>query len=187
MPSYADVHFETPRLTLRPFRHTDAADLYAIYSDPKVFRYLPIGDWKNLDEAHQRIDRDIATMAAGEYIRLAVEVRADVRVVGEVLLFRFDAESRRAELGYALARSAWGRGYASEALAPLVAYAFDALHLNRLDAVVDPRNTASAKVLARLGFMHEGTLRERYIVRGEKTDSAIYGLLRREWEARSIE
>ena len=100
---------------------------------------------------------------------------------------RRDPDSRRAEVGYALARSAWGRGYVSEALAPLVAYAFDEMDLNRLDAVIDPRNTASAKVVSRLGFMHEGTLRERYIVRGEKTDSAIYGLLRREWEARSIE
>ncbi len=184
MPSFADLRFETPRLVLRPFRHADAADLFAVYSDPEVFRHVPIGDWKHVDEAHQRIARDINTMAIGEYIRLAVERREDSRVLGEVLLFKFDLSSRRAEIGYALARSAWGCGYVAEALPPLIEYGFRELNLNRLEAVIDPRNTASAKVLERFGFAHEATLREHFILRGETGDTGIYGLLRREWEAR---
>jgi [ribosomal protein S5]-alanine N-acetyltransferase len=185
MPAFADLRLETTRLLLRPFRHADAADLFAVYSDPEVFRYIPIGDWKHIDEAHQRIARDINTMAAGDYIRLGVERREDSRVLGEVLLFKFDRDSRRAEIGYALARGAWGCGYVAEALPPLIDYAFRDLGLNRLEAVVDPRNTASCAVLSRMGFAHEGTLREQYIIRGEKTDSAIFGLLRGEWEART--
>ena len=183
MPSFADLSLQTPRLLLRPFRHADAADLFAVYSDPQVFRHVPIGDWKHIDEAHQRIARDITTMAAGDYVRLAVERREDARVVGEVLLFNFARESRRAELGYALAHNAWGFGYAAEALPPLVDFAFGQLDLNRLDAVIDPRNAASARVLERLGFRHEGTLREHAIIRGETSDSGLYGLLRKDWEA----
>jgi RimJ/RimL family protein N-acetyltransferase len=184
MPSsYSELRFDTGRLILRPFRHADAADLFAIYSDPQVFRYLPFGDWKHIDEAHQRVARDINTMAEGGYIRLAVERREDARVVGEVLLFNFAKDSRRAELGYALARAAWGCGYVAEALPPLVDYAFTHLDLNRLDAVIDPRNAPSARVLERLGFVHEGTQREHYIIRGEKSDSGLYGLLRSDWEA----
>lgn len=185
MPSFADLRFDTPRLVLRPFRHSDAADLFAVYSDPQVFRHIPVGDWKHIDEAHNRIARDIATMGDGGYIRLAVERREDARVLGEVLLFKFDLGSKRAELGYALAKSAWGKGYAGEALPPLVDYAFREMQLNRLDAVIDPRNVASARVLERLGFVHEGTQREHSIIRGETSDSGLYGLLRREWEARS--
>jgi len=184
MPSFADLRFETPRLVLRPFRHADAADLFAVYSDPQVFRHVPIGDWKHIDESHQRIARDINMMASGEYIRLAVERREDARVLGEVLIFKFDFASRRAELGYALARAAWGAGYVTEALPPLIDHGFGGLDLNRLDALIDPRNQASAKVLERLGFQHEGTLREHHVLRGETGDSALYGLLRREWEAR---
>lgn len=183
MPSFAELSLQTPRLVLRPFRHADAAQLFDIYSDPEVFRHVPIGDWKHIDEAHQRIARDINTMAAGEYVRLAVERREDARVVGEVLLFHFAPESRRAELGYALARKAWGHGYASEALAPLVHFGFGHLDLNRLDAVIDPRNAASARVLERLGFRHEGTLRQHAMVHGEVSDSGLYGLLRSDWEA----
>lgn len=184
MPPFADLRLDTSRLVLRPFRHSDAADLFAVYSDPQVFRHIPIGDWKHIDEAHQRIARDINTMAAGDYIRLAVERREDSRVIGEVLLFKFDLPSGRAELGYALARSAWGCGYVFEALPPLIEFGFRELGLNRLQAVIDPRNAASLKVVQRLGFVHEGILREQYIVRGEKTDSSVWGLLRREWEAK---
>ena len=182
MPSFELLRLETPRLLLRPFRHADAAQLFAIYSDPQVFRYVPIGDWKHIDEAHQRIARDISTMAAGEYVRLAVERRSDARVIGEVLLFKFDRDSRRAELGYALGRDAWGQGFASEALRPLIDYAFVDLDLRRLDATIDPRNDASARVLLRFGFRHEGTQREHYMMRGEITDTGLYGLLRSDWD-----
>jgi RimJ/RimL family protein N-acetyltransferase len=184
MPSYSDVRLETPRLVLRPFRHADAADLFAMYSDPEVFRHIPVGDWKHIDESHQRIARDINMMGEGSYIRLAVERREDARVIGEVLLFNFALESKRAELGYALARSAWGCGYAAEALPPLVRYGFEQVGLNRIEAIIDPRNTASARVLDKLGFSHEGTQRERYIVRGQTSDGGLYALLRRDWEAR---
>jgi RimJ/RimL family protein N-acetyltransferase len=144
-----------------------------------------VGGWKLVDEAHQRIARDVEKMAAGEYVRLAVERREDPRVLGEVLLFNFSSTSRRAELGYALARSAWGAGYIREALPPLVEFGFDELGLNRLHATIDPRNSASAHVLERLGFRREGTLRENSIMRGEVSDDGIYGLLRSEWEERA--
>ncbi|MEJ6024217.1 GNAT family N-acetyltransferase [Ramlibacter sp. PS4R-6] len=183
MPTYADVRLETSRLVLRPFRHADAADLFKVYADPQVFRHIPIGDWKDLDEAHQRIARDINTMAEGGYVRLAVERREDARVLGEVLLFKFDLPSRRAEIGYALASDAWGCGYVAEALPPLVQFGFHELGLNRLEAVIDPRNAASEKVIRRLGFTHEGTFREHHIIRGEAVDSAVWALLRREWDS----
>lgn len=183
MPTFDQLRFETPRLVLRPFRHADAPDLFAVYSDPEVYRHVPIGGWKHVDEAHQRIARDITTMAAGDYVRLAVERREDARVIGEVLLFNFARDAKRAELGYALARAAWGCGYAREALPPLVGFAFGELALRRLDALIDMRNTASARVLDRLGFRHEGTLRQHGWVHGTVTDSGCYGLLREEWVA----
>lgn len=182
MPSFSDLRFETPRLVLRPFRHADAPGLFAVFSDPEVFRYTPVGGWKHVDEAHNRIARDMAMMAEGTYVRLAVERKEDSRVLGEVLLFNLAPESRRAELGYALARAAWGAGYAREALPPLVAHGFRGMDLNRLCATIDPRNTASARVLERLGFRHEGTLRQNSICRGEVSDDARYGLLRAEWQ-----
>ena len=85
--------------------------------------------------------------------------------------------------GGAMARSAWGHGYAQEAGRAVISHAFDVLGLNRIEAEIDPRNEASARVLERLGLRREGLLRERWIVAGEVSDSALYGLLARDRRA----
>ena len=70
-----------------------------------------------------------------------------------------------------------------EALQRLVRYAFEELDLHRLEADIDPRNEASERTLLRLGFVKEGYMRERWIVADVVSDSAVFGLLRREWTA----
>ena len=71
-----------------------------------------------------------------------------------------------------------------EALCALLDYGFGVLDLNRVEADIDPRNTGSERTLRRLGFQLEGTLRERWIVDGEVSDTGLSGLLRRDWLAR---
>jgi RimJ/RimL family protein N-acetyltransferase len=88
---------------------------------------------------------------------------------------------RSASLGYCFADAAWGHGYATEAARGLLRWAFDTLDLNRVQAQTDTRNVASARVLEKLGFVREGTLREDCVVNGEVSDSWVYGLIRREW------
>jgi RimJ/RimL family protein N-acetyltransferase len=85
-------------------------------------------------------------------------------------------------MGYCLGAAAWGHGYATEAARALLQWAFDTLDLNRVQAETDTRNTASARVLEKLWFVREGTLREDCVVNGDVSDSWVYGLLRREWE-----
>jgi len=70
----------------------------------------------------------------------------------------------------------------TEALSTLIDYGFSVLNMNRVEADTDPRNLAATKLLERLGFIKEGQLRERWIVEGAKSDSAMYGLLRRDWK-----
>ncbi len=89
---------------------------------------------------------------------------------------------RSASLGYCFAEAAWGHGYATEAAHALLRWAFDTLDLNRVQAETDTRNVASARVLEKLGFVREGTLREDCVVNGEVSDSWVYGLIRREWQ-----
>ncbi len=98
-------------------------------------------------------------------------------------MFRIQTESRRAEIGYYLARPHWGNGYNHEALTRIVEYGFVDLDLNRIEADIDPQNVASVKAVRRLGFLDEGLLRERWIVAGTVSDSLIVGLLRSDWDA----
>ena len=104
-------------------------------------------------------------------------------LIGTCSLFNVSKQCRRAEIGYGIAPAYWRQGYMFEAVSALLAFAFDTLAMNRLEADIDPRNTASARSLEKLGFQREGLLPERWIVDGEVSDSALYGLLARAWQA----
>ena len=185
MPAFDKVLLNTQRLRLRPYRPSDAEALFAIYSDVRVMRYWSYPPWPSIDKAHEMIAKDATALAAGEHLRLGVATLDDARLIGHCSLFNLNAQCRRAEIGYGLAFDAWGHGYMHEALTAVLNYGFTEIALNRVEADIDPRNAASAKTLERLGFQNEGFRRERWVVDGEVSDSGLYGLLRRDWLART--
>lgn len=185
MPAFDQVQLRTPRLTLRPLRAGDEPALFEMFSDPEVMRYWSTPPWSSIEVAHQLVARDAQALATGQHLRLGCERSEDGRLIGQCTLFNLVASCHRAEIGYGMARSAWGHGYMGEALDALLRYGFENLDLNRVEADIDPRNTRSAQSLLRLGFKHEGHLRERWVVDGEVSDSDLYGLLHREWVARA--
>ena len=117
----------------------------------------------------------------GSGARLAIERAADASFIGVCNLFNWNPTYRSAKLGYVLDIPAWGQGFATEATRALLQWSFNTLDLNRVQSETDTRNIASNRVLEKLGFIHEGTLREDCIVNGEISDSRVYGLLRRDW------
>ncbi|MBI3228886.1 MAG: GNAT family N-acetyltransferase [Burkholderiales bacterium] len=179
--NFSALQLQTERLQLRPLVESDATALLEIFSDPRVMRYWSTGTWQSISEAEALIARDQAGMASDEYLRLGLVRQQDSQLLGHCCLFNFNDQCRRAEIGYGMAYSAWGHGYMHEALTRVVEYAFTELALNRIEADIDPRNERSAHSLERLGFQREGFLRERWIVDGEVSDSALYGLLKAEW------
>lgn len=181
MPTFDSLRLSTERLQLRPLREADAPALFAICSDPEVMRYWSTPPWTSIAQADALIARDLQAMATGEYLRLGLERQDSGELIGNCTLFNLHPACRRAEIGYVLARAHWNRGFMHEALAALLAHGFGALALHRVEADIDPRNEASARSLERLGFTREGLLRERWIVDGEVSDSALYGLLARDW------
>ena len=183
MPAFDQLVLATPRLRLRALEDSDAEALFAVSGDPQVTRFLARPAWTSVEQAREKIARDREAMRQGDYVQLGIERVEDGRVLGDCCLFKFVAGQRRAEIGYSLRRDAWGHGYAHEATGALIAWGFGEAGLHRLEADIDPRNTASARVLERHGFQREGLLRERWIVAGELCDSAIYGLLATEWHA----
>lgn len=172
---------DTERLRLRPLAVADVPALFAVFGDVEVCRYWsrpPLPDIAAADALLREIERGFAARTLFQW---GIAERASDLVVGTCTLAAISAAHRRAEIGYALGRDAWGRGYAAEALPALVRFAFEALDLRRLEADVDPRNTRSIRALERLGFVREGHQRERYEMEGEIQDAVLYGLLRRQW------
>jgi RimJ/RimL family protein N-acetyltransferase len=170
----------TPRLRLRPFAHTDTAAIFALQSSARVLRYWDAPPWTNRAQAERFIAICSQMEQEGAGARLAIERAADNAFIGWCSLSKWDPVYRSARMGYCLDDAAWGNGLATEAAGAVLQWAFDTLDLNRVQAECDTRNTASSRVLEKLGFVHEGTLREDCIVDGEVSDSWVYGLLRRE-------
>ena len=171
----------TPRTVLRWISEDDIDSLYEIFSDPQVMRYWSTVPLPNR-EAAVELQREIAEGNESES-KWGVALRDSGTVIGTTTLFNLSLDNGRAELGYAMGRAYWGKGYMNEALEALVSYAFEVMELRRLEADVDPRNAASIRTLERLGFQREGFLRERWHVNGEIQDALFYGLLRHEWVA----
>ena len=172
----------TDRLTLRPFSDADADDLFALHSDAEVLRYWDSPPWTDPARAERFLAVSRQMEREGTGTRLVLERTGEVTFLGWITLTRWNPDFRSISLGYCLGRAAWGHGYATEAARALLGWAFDTLDLNRVQAEADTRNRPSARVLEKLGFVLEGTLREDCVVDGDVSDSWVYGLLRREWQ-----
>jgi RimJ/RimL family protein N-acetyltransferase len=175
----------TDRLRLRPFTDADADALFALHSNTYVLRYWDSPPWSEPSRAEGFIETCLRIEEEGTGARLAIDRRSDGAFLGWCGLTSWNPTYRSASLGYVLGEAAWGHGYATEAAGALLRWGYDTLALNRVQAEADTRNAASARVLEKLGFVREGTLREDCVVLGEVSDSWVYGLLEREWRPSS--
>lgn len=178
--SLATPTLHTARLRLRPFTDADGDALFALHSSAYVLRYWDSPPWSERACAERFIAACQQMADEGTGARLALDRLSDGAFIGWCGLTRWNPDYRSASLGYCLHDAAWGYGYATEAASALLEWAFDTLDLNRVQAETDTRNVASARVLEKVGFMREGTLREDCVVNGEVSDSWVFGLIRRD-------
>jgi ribosomal-protein-alanine N-acetyltransferase len=168
----------TPRLRLRHPRQTDADQVLSIFGDPVSMRYWSREPMQGRPEAVEYLDRIDQGFAMRSLFQWAITRLDEDELVGTVTLFGWSQQHRRAELGYMLSPALWGQGYAYEAVQAVLAFGFLQMDLHRVEADVHPDNGGSVRLLERLGFRHEGTLKERWFTYGEWSDSVLFGLLR---------
>jgi len=175
--------FEDVRVRLRAMRQDDVPALFSLKSDPVGMRFWSHPPMTDLAQAQEMYEKTVLGAQAGEFLPWVVALSANDSMIGTCTLFAIDKAHRRAMIGYALVRTQWGNGYAQDALRMVLTYAFGTLQLHRIEADIDPRNTASARLIERMGFVREGLLRERWHVGSDVQDSALYGLLARDYAA----
>ncbi|MGO4455553.1 GNAT family N-acetyltransferase [Arthrobacter sp. RAF14] len=173
----------TDRLLLRPMT-TDDIDAMLLYkSRPEVVRFVPYGPLSRADITDRIAGRWGRTELTepGQSLTLALEERGTGRLVGDAVLFWHSAEHRSGEVGYILSPEATGLGYATEAAAALLRLGFEDLGLHRIVARLDERNTASARVVERLGMRLEARLVQNEWFKGEWSTELVYAMLEDEW------
>ena len=169
---------ETERLILRPLRMSDARDMYAYARDPEVSRHVLWSAHTSIFETRAFLRSAIRQYRRGEPGSFAIEHKADGRMIGTVGYMWVSGEYRSAEVGYSLSREYWNRGIMTEALRAVVAFGFDKMNLNRIEAQHETDNPASGRVMAHVGMRYEGTLRQRLKNKGRFVDVAVYAILR---------
>ena len=173
---------ETEDLILRKPRIRDAKDIYSYASDPEVARYVLWEPHRSVSETASFI-RDLrARIRAGCPSSWVVVLRGTGTVIGTVGFVWYSVENNAAELGYSFSREYWNHGYATQALRAVIDAVFSSLPLNRLEAQHDVRNPASGRVMQKCGLTQEGILRGRILNKGEYVDTALYSILRSDWE-----
>jgi ribosomal-protein-alanine N-acetyltransferase len=170
----------TSRLRLRPFGEADLDALFAMHGSTHVMRYWDGPPWSERASAERFVEKCRLMAEQGSGVRVAVDRDSDGTFIGWCSLTGWNQDYRSAAMGYCFDKAAWGHGYATEAGGAVLRWAFETLNLNRVQAETDTRNAASARVLEKLGFSREGTLRENCVVNGDVSDSWVYGLIRRD-------
>ena len=171
----------TERLMLRTYRIDDISTSLEYYADPVVARYIPWEPWSRKVAAEQVNRRIRRTGIDKPEAALALVVEHAGGVIGDVVLWAADETHSRGEMGWAFDPSAWGHGYATEAVRALIGVALEHYGMHRVVAQLDARNEASARLCERVGMTREAQLRQDLWAKGEWTDNVIYGLLAEEW------
>lgn len=168
----------TERLSLRRPRRSDADSLAVLMNDWEVVRWLvqaPFPYTRN--HAVEWISQNLQNLASGREFQFVVCRQEDDQVIGHAGL-RLDDDRGGAELGYWLARDAWGAGYASEAAAAVIAFGFRDLQLDRIWATCLPDNGPSLRVLSKMGFGQIGSLAQTFEPIGQTVECPILALHR---------
>jgi RimJ/RimL family protein N-acetyltransferase len=178
-----DYPLKTARLTLRPFVIGDLDALHDIQSRPEATRYL-LYDARDRAQVREVLEERMqADFIERDALNLAVVLPETGALIGDVVLFLRSHEQRQGEIGYVFHPDYGGRGYATEAARALLGLGFEHYGLHRIVGRLDARNTASARVLERLGMRREAHFVQNEFIKGEWTDELVYAMLEDEWRS----
>ena len=169
---------ETECLILRPFQRDDLPHMQRYATRPEFFRYLPIKEQTPETVADfLKIRIAVQESPLGTSHAFAVEFREVDHIVGSVRVGESELGHRSGDLGFALDGDYQGRGLMTEAVQAMLNRGFSEMDLHRIWATTDVENTASWRLMERVGMQREGELRHGRNVRGEWHDSYMYAIL----------
>jgi len=173
---------ETPRLLLRRVTNDDANEVQALRGNPETMKYIPRPLVTTKELALQHIAMVDAKIVSNEGINWAITIKGNPKFIGIIGHYRIQPENYRAEIGYMLLPEYSGKGLVTEAIHATLVYAFEVMQLHSVEAVIDPDNAASERVLQKCGFVKEAHILENEYFEGKFWDTVIYSLLKRNFK-----
>jgi [ribosomal protein S5]-alanine N-acetyltransferase len=168
---------KTERLLLRRVNNTDVNEIMSLRSNPETMKYIPRPLVKTIEDALEHIAMIDEKIEKNEGINWAITLKDYSKLIGIIGYYRIKPEHYRAEIGYMILPEYNGKGIVSEAIKEVVKYGFEVMQLHSIEAVIDPENYASAKVLEKNEFVKEAHFKENEFYEGRFLDSVIYSKL----------
>ena len=168
---------ETERLLLRRITNDDVKEVFELRSNPETMKYIPRPLAKTTEDALEHIAMIEEKIETNVGINWGITLKNNPKLLGIIGYYRMQPENYRAEIGYMLLPEFHGKNIIPEAVNRLINYGFDDLKLHSIEAVIDPKNFASEKVLQKCGFIKEAHLKEAEFYEGRFLDKVIYSLL----------
>ncbi|MFV5689798.1 GNAT family N-acetyltransferase [Flavobacterium sp. ZT3R25] len=172
-------NLETERLLLRRVDASDVNEIFNLRSNPETMKYIPRPLVKTTEDALEHIAMIDAKIENNEGINWAITLKENPKLIGIIGHYRIKPENHRAEIGYILLPEFNGQGIMAEAVKEAVRYGFEVMQLHSIEALIDPENFGSEKVLQKSGFIKEAHLKENEFYDGRFLDTVIYSILNR--------
>lgn len=170
------------RLSFRKLELSDAAQIFKLRSNPETMKYIPRPIQINIDEAKAHIKMINEKIESNTDINWCVTEKGSDLCIGIMGFYRTQPENFRTELGYMILPEYHNKGYVTEAVKTLLDFAFNTLNFHSIEAIIDPNNIASEKVLQKNGFVKEAHFIENCFHQGAFLDSVHYSILKKNYK-----
>ncbi|WP_255570004.1 GNAT family N-acetyltransferase [Exiguobacterium sp. SH0S2] len=174
------ITLKTERLTLRQVMPNDATSLLSYLSKPEVVAHMGLEPFTSLDDALEEIAWYDTIVRDGTGMRWGITLTGQDEVIGSCGFLNVSSKHHRTEIGFELSPAYWGQGIAGEALDAVIRHGFVQLGFHRIEALIEPENKASQRLVERHLFTREGLLRGYEFTRGNYDDLYMYSLLKHE-------
>lgn len=166
---------ETERLILRKISIDDAKDVFLLRTNEEAMKYINKPKLTSIDDAKEIIKK----MNDPDRIQWGITLKTSDIIIGTIGYHRIEKEHYRAEIGYMLHPQYWNTGLMSEAIAKVINYGFNEMKLHSMEAIINPGNTISRKILQKFNFSKEAYFKENFFFEGKFYDSEVYSLVKK--------
>ncbi len=175
-------NLKTKRLVLRRIIETDCNEILELRSNPITMKYIPRPIAKTIDDAKTHFKTIDEKIENNTGINWAITLKNSDKMIGIIGHYRLQPENYRCEIGYMILLAYQGQGIITEAIKVVLEYGFEDLNMHSIEAVIDPDNLASERVLQKNGFIKEAHFIENEYYEGKFLDTVIYSILKKNFK-----